>query len=352
MERKKEFTKLTCNGISLIVLIITVIVIIILATAVILNISQNNPVESSKEATFKSDVRSFQNDLALTVTKEYTDLQGQRDYKITTSENPKFDEIKNYIPSFTKKYEKKLGIEDDELVYFPDKVTDDEKKWLEDLGINPYGYKIKEADEECFKWDGNTIIGIKNEELFIDSLRINNYVLKIPVRCKAIGEHAFEKRAILKRVIIPDGLLVIKKGAFWMCTNLLSINIPTSINRIEDAAFSHCESLDNVVIPEGITRINDYVFFCCYSLKSIILPDSLKTISAYSFGSCKNLKNIDIKNAGLLEYAFCGCSSLEVINIPNQKCLYKSTFRGCSSLTSVTLPNSIVRIERWCFSRM
>ena len=71
---KEDFTKLTHKkGISLIVLIVTIIVIIILAAAVILTISKNNPVESAREATFKEDVRSFQDELALTVAKEYTD---------------------------------------------------------------------------------------------------------------------------------------------------------------------------------------------------------------------------------------------------------------------------------------
>ncbi len=66
------------KGISLIVLIITIIVVIILAAVVIITINKNNPVESAKEATFKEDVKSFQDDLALTVAKEYTDKQGQR----------------------------------------------------------------------------------------------------------------------------------------------------------------------------------------------------------------------------------------------------------------------------------
>ena len=58
------------RGISLIVLIVTIIVIIILAAAVILALSKNNPVESAREAKFKEDVRSFQDDLALSIAKE------------------------------------------------------------------------------------------------------------------------------------------------------------------------------------------------------------------------------------------------------------------------------------------
>ena len=70
-KQKNNFTKLTHKrGISLIVLIVTIIVVIILAAVVILTITKNNPVESAKEATFKEDVRNFQDELARTVVKE------------------------------------------------------------------------------------------------------------------------------------------------------------------------------------------------------------------------------------------------------------------------------------------
>ena len=105
-------------------LIITIIVIIILAAAVILTISKNNPVDSAKEAKFKEDVRSFQADLSLSVSKDYTAKAGQRDDKFNAIT---FDEIKNYILSFTKEYEDKLVIKNDELKYVGDKVTEKEK---------------------------------------------------------------------------------------------------------------------------------------------------------------------------------------------------------------------------------
>lgn len=71
------------KGISLIVLIVTIIVIIILAVTVILTVTKNNPIESAKEAVFKEDVRAFQDELNMYISKEYTSLQGNRDNKIT-----------------------------------------------------------------------------------------------------------------------------------------------------------------------------------------------------------------------------------------------------------------------------
>ena len=189
INHKNNFTKLTDkNGISLIVLIITIIVIIILAAAVILTISKNNPVDSAKEAKFKEDVRSFQADLSLSVSKDYTAKAGQRDDKFNATT---FNDIKGYISSFTKEYEDKLVINNDELKYVGDKVTEKEKKWLNDLGIkedietaaekvandpNYYGKKITNyeangvSDWKIFYSDGNNVYIIASDYIDVDKL--------------------------------------------------------------------------------------------------------------------------------------------------------------------------------------
>lgn len=129
---RSNFTKLTQKkGISLIVLIVTIIVIIILAAVVILNISKNNPVESAKEARFKEDVRKFQDELALTVSKQYANAGGHRNEKISTSN---FDKIKEYIPGFSKKYRDKFVIQDDELTY-TNILDDKEKEYAQGLNV-------------------------------------------------------------------------------------------------------------------------------------------------------------------------------------------------------------------------
>ena len=119
------------KGISLIVLIVTIIVIIILAAVVILTLSKNNPIESAKEARFKEDVRTFQDELAMTVSKQYTAAGGHRDTKISTSD---FDEIKEYIPSFSEKYRDKFIIQDDELKY-TNKLDDNEKEYAQSINV-------------------------------------------------------------------------------------------------------------------------------------------------------------------------------------------------------------------------
>ena len=127
------------RGISLIVLIVTIIVIIILAAVVILTISKNNPIESSKEAAFKEDVRTIQDELAMYIAKDYTNKAGQRDNKINADKyttDGAEDSVYTYIPSFSKKYEGKFVITNDELIYKEDNLTENELKWVSSLNIN------------------------------------------------------------------------------------------------------------------------------------------------------------------------------------------------------------------------
>ena len=182
------------RGISLIVLIVTIIVIIILAAVVILTITKNNPIESAKEATFKEDVRTFQAELAMYISKDYTNKAGQRDEKITaTNYNPAGDpaSVYTYIPSFSKKYEGKFVIKNDELMY-KEEMIQQEKDWCQSLNVKEnvktgaekakddpkkyYGAKVTNytangiSDWKIFYSDGNNVYLITSE--YVDPTKL------------------------------------------------------------------------------------------------------------------------------------------------------------------------------------
>ena len=289
MKRKK--------GISLIVLIITIIVVIILAAAVIITINKNNPVESAKEATFKEDVRSFQDELNMYISNEYTKLQGMRDSKISTKNIPAtYDEMKNYISSYKEKYDKKLGIEDDKIVYFPKEVTNNEKKWLEDLNISvssnipfdPVEWDNDATHEDYFLWDndGTTIIGL-NEEKLSGVTKI-----RIPSKCKVIRSDYARGGTESYR----DFIAVIEIGSYafhnFGKVKKLNINIPNSVTNIGEHAFEWCDSLTSITIPNGVTSIGNHAFNYCRSLKGITIPNSVTSIGNFAFQQCGNLTNI------------------------------------------------------------
>ena len=74
--KKNIFYKTNPYGISLIVLVITIIVIIILATAIILTLSKNNPIEEANKARYESDRDSIQSIFTNTVVKVMAKNQG------------------------------------------------------------------------------------------------------------------------------------------------------------------------------------------------------------------------------------------------------------------------------------
>ena len=328
------------KGISLIVLIITIIVVIILAAVVIITINKNNPVESAKEATFKEDVRSFQDELNMYISNEYTKLQGMRDSKISTINIPAtYSEMKNYISSYKEKYDKKLGIEDDKIVYFPKEVTNNEKKWLEDLNISvssnipfdPVEWDNDATPEDYFLWDndGTTIIGLNEEKLS----RVTK--IRIPSKCKVIRSDFYSSsltedyRNLIKQMItieIPDTVTEIGSYAFYEFNNVEKINIPNSVTSIGDSAFYRCSSLTSITIPGSVASIGKEAFWDCSGLTSITMS--------------KGVTNIG-------ERAFCDCSSLTSITIPDGvTSIGEGAFGDCFSLTSITIPDSVTSIGK------
>ena len=139
----KNFTKLTQKrGISLIVLIVTIIVIIILAAAVILTITKNNPVSSAKEATFKEDMTSIQDELSMYLSKKYTDDPTSFD---KSNVNLSGDAMVTELPS-TKKYKDKVLVVEGNLILNNRKVNSDEKKWFNEVIGNTSNVKEEWQD--------------------------------------------------------------------------------------------------------------------------------------------------------------------------------------------------------------
>ena len=317
------------RGISLIVLIITIIVVIILAAIIIITITKNNPVSSAKEATFKQDVRSFQEELSMYIGKQNViDTQGTRE-KVTTVDMPSVEVMNEYIKSFSSKYENKLGIYKDELVYYkPDnevknKVTDQEEKWLQDLGINK---KVVETTEESFEWGSDDP---NNSEYYTLKKFIGKETdVIIPKRCHKIGNNAF-KNSNITSVKMQDGITYIGDSAFRFCSNLSEVKLSNTLKDMGERAFSSCSSLEYLELPDSLEYLGDFNFYGCSKLKSIKIPDRVKTIPVCAFGSC---------------------NSLEEVILPNLNNIFGSAFKYCRSLKNIKLPDSIFYIADEAFS--
>lgn len=105
------------------------------------------------------------------------------------------------------------------------------------------------------------------------------------------------------------------------------------VTAIGYAAFAD-KKLDSVFFTSRsqVTNIGDYAFYNCqreYIVYNIVLPSTVETIG---------------------EYAFCGCSSLQSINIPDKVTeIRNGTFKDCKWLNSITLSDNILSIGEKAF---
>lgn len=105
-----------------------------------------------------------------------------------------------------------------------------------------------------------------------------------------------------------------------------------------------------VVIPDDkmIMSIGEEAFKDDLSIETVIIPKTVTQIGARAFQGCKNLKRVyfisedaqeiaDAKLALILEDAFEGCSSLELVDFTNAKVvsLAARAFKNCGSLKEV-----------------
>ena len=222
---KDNFTKLTHKrGISLIVLIVTIIVIIILAAAVILTISKNNPVSSAKEATFKEDMTSIQDELSMYLSKKYTENPTSFD---KSSVNLTGDSMVTELPS-TKKYKDKVSVIKGKLVWNGETENNTEYKWFSEVtdGATKQSEEWKDTISEI-KYGvpipkGFTYKeGTKDTGLVIQDEKGNEFVWVPATESTYRKDTSFPGNAPTGEDTLPNGIIdetadVVKYGGFYI----------------------------------------------------------------------------------------------------------------------------------------
>ena len=129
----------------------------------------------------------------------------------------------------------------------------------------------------------------------------------------------FELKEEIIKVIIPEGVTIIKEKAFINCQNLEKILLPESIEYIEDAAFYGLKKLEYINFPKDI-KIGSNAFCLCESLKRVVL----------------------FNNTYLEEHAFSYSGIEELIILKNlQNTKIEEFFSKCVNLTTLVIPASL-----------
>jgi hypothetical protein len=111
----------------------------------------------------------------------------------------------------------------------------------------------------------------------------------------------FTNNNFLSLVVIPEGVTIIGKGAFYNCRNLGEVVLPSTIIEIGESAFRSCIKLNSINIPNSVLRIWENAFAGCIALTYVrASPNQSRYIADGAFFNCDNL--IEDPNLGTMKF--------------------------------------------------
>lgn len=171
----------------------------------------------------------------------------------------------------------------------------------------------------------------------------------------------------IEKVIVPSSVTEINNHCFCGCS-LSTIELPNSLTSIKAFVFGKCENLNNIVLPNSLTNLGQCAFSGCTALSEIVIPDSVTSEIDGTFTDCTSLTSVTIgsgittmggsdiiqpnltRSVGTGQYAFCGCTSLPQITIPNNVTnIPNGGFKNCTSLSAVSIGTGVSYIGSSAF---
>ncbi len=198
----------------------------------------------------------------------------------------------------------------------------------------------------------------------------SNTIYYIPTGVTNIKKCAFDMNENIISVVFPDGVISIGRRAFDGCINLTNIRISASTTSIGEFAFSGCDNLADVFY--GGTKsewktlnIDSYnyalrdadVYYGCKHPWDSQLTYTIENGEA-TITDCDNIGGGFIIPETLEGYpvtaigskAFYNCSKLRNIIVPDGvTSIGDRAFDYCSGLTSITIPSSVTSIGKEVF---
>ena len=206
----------------------------------------------------------------------------------------------------------------------------------------------------------SSIIHTDGKEYVVDSVRFGKLVGKKEdddLICDTISfsstitSIAIFKNSTIKEIILPKGLVEIKKYAFLKCENLEKVFFPDSLEIIGDGAFDGCKSLKEAIIPDSVKKIGNFAFKDCVSLTYTKLSNTLTELGFKAFSGCLGLQKISTPDT--LEWisncAFQNCVLLSDVQMHENQNFTPTSFIGCMSLK--TLGESFIVEDGFLFNK-
>ncbi len=164
---------------------------------------------------------------------------------------------------------------------------------------------------------GISITGIKNEYEIIE---IPKQIGGLAVVAISDGAFAERKSNVTKKIIVPNTVTSIGKGAFYGCSDI-EIEINGNLTSLGESSFALCSKLSAVTLGEGLSELPAQAFGSCSSLVEINIPDSVTKIDENAFEECISLSSVSFGTslAEICDSAFIDCDALENVNYRGSK---------------------------------
>ncbi|MBQ3193870.1 MAG: leucine-rich repeat protein [Oscillospiraceae bacterium] len=196
----------------------------------------------------------------------------------------------------------------------------------------------------------------------------------------------YEYRALIKNVVLEDGVSSIGDAAFAYCEEITDISIADTVESIGFNAIFGCRKLISITIPKSVTTISYKAINTCLSLQEIIvdaentaytsvngvlftknmdrlvkypeakqeasytIPEETRIIGSMAFTDCRLTEIITHDEITTIEYCAFANTPITSFTIPPQVTVIEGLLFQCSSLTSITIPVNITAIKHGAFT--
>jgi len=281
-------------------------------------------------------------------------------------------------------------------VSLPINVVEADAYWfayaqIEEIAVADEHPTLSAQNGVLFSKDGTELIAYPNSKPVI--------TYAVPSTVKTVGYAAFNSNAVIKHLIVSEGVEKLDVVCFAGMENLETISLPSTLvetgnsclianPKLREAVFpstlttcasttfnSECVSLKRIVAPacmntSGLPNLEYREFnggteiaagYCmdCPSLDTAVISGEIRSLGASSkfrkgvFQNCENLRNVTLNDGLELigSRTFNGCKALSAIEIPSTVTeISPNAFNGCAALQNINLPQGLLTIGDSAFA--